>query len=88
MKQGECVLKNMHIMSTNSAKTLVWKHEYDVQLWHHQQGTRIFVFAPASVGCANEIVVEQKSANRLSEGWKALTYSDSGLDLDNEEEPR
>jgi len=23
---------NMHIMSTNFAKTLVWKHEYDVIL--------------------------------------------------------
>jgi len=25
----------MHIMSTNFAKTLVWKHEYDVRLWGH-----------------------------------------------------
>jgi len=24
--------KNMHIMSTNFAKTLVWEHDYDVQL--------------------------------------------------------
>jgi len=24
--------KNMHIMSTNFAKKLVWKHEYDVKL--------------------------------------------------------
>ena len=26
-------------MSTNFAKTLVWKHEYDVNLWHHKQRT-------------------------------------------------
>jgi len=24
--------KNMHIMSTNFAETLVWKHDYDVKL--------------------------------------------------------
>jgi len=30
----------MPIVSTNFAKTLVWKHEYDVQLWHHEQWTR------------------------------------------------
>jgi len=24
-------------MSTNFAKTLVWKHEYDVKLWRHKQ---------------------------------------------------
>jgi len=30
MKKGECVWKNMHIVSTSFAKTLVWKHEYDV----------------------------------------------------------
>ena len=29
----------MHIMSTNFAKTLVWKHEYDVKLLRHKQGT-------------------------------------------------
>jgi len=29
----------MHIVSTNFAKTFVWKHEYDVKLWRHQQGT-------------------------------------------------
>jgi len=29
-KQGECVQKNIPIMSTNFHKTLVWKHEYDV----------------------------------------------------------
>jgi len=29
----------MHIMSTNFAKTLVWKHEYDVKLWRHKQRT-------------------------------------------------
>jgi len=23
----------MHIMSQNIAKTLVWKHEFDVKLW-------------------------------------------------------
>jgi len=27
----------MHIMSTNFAKTLVWKQEYDVKFWHHEQ---------------------------------------------------
>jgi len=26
-------------MSTNFAKTLVWKHEYDVKLWRHKQCT-------------------------------------------------
>jgi len=26
-------------MSTNFAKTLVWKHEYDVKLWRHKQRT-------------------------------------------------
>jgi len=31
--------KNMHIMSTNFAKRLVWKHEYDVKLWRHKQHT-------------------------------------------------
>ena len=29
----------MPIMSTNFAKTLVWKHEYDVKLSHHKQRT-------------------------------------------------
>jgi len=29
----------MHIMSTNFAKALVWKHEYDVKLWHHKERT-------------------------------------------------
>jgi len=29
----------MHIMSTNFAKTLVWKHEYDVKLWCHKDRT-------------------------------------------------
>jgi len=29
----------MHIMSTNFAKTLVWKQEYDVKLWRHKQLT-------------------------------------------------
>jgi len=29
----------MHIMSTNFAKPLVWKHEYDVKLWRHKQRT-------------------------------------------------
>ena len=33
-------VKNMHIMSTNFAKTLVWKHEYDVKLWRHKQRTQ------------------------------------------------
>jgi len=27
----------MHIMSTNFAKTSVWKHEYDVKLWRRKQ---------------------------------------------------
>ena len=31
--------KNMHIMSTNVAKTLVWKHENYVKLWRHKQRT-------------------------------------------------
>ena len=31
--------KNIHIMSRNSAKTLVWKHEYDVKLWRPKQRT-------------------------------------------------
>ena len=29
----------MHIMSTNFAKTLVWKHGNDVNLWRHKQRT-------------------------------------------------
>jgi len=29
----------MHIMSTNVAKTLVWKHEYDVKLRRHKHRT-------------------------------------------------
>jgi len=29
----------MHIMSTNFAKTLIWKHKYDVKVWRHKQGT-------------------------------------------------
>jgi len=81
----------MHIVSTNFAKTLIWKQEYDFQVWHHKQQTRnrndhymplnelllpwkVPVYATASVGCTNEIFVEQKSANRLSKGWKALPY--------------
>jgi len=39
VRAGRCVQKNMHIMSTNFAKTLVWKHEYDVKLWRHKQRT-------------------------------------------------
>jgi len=29
----------MHIMSTNFAKRLVWKHGYDVKLWRQKQRT-------------------------------------------------
>jgi len=29
----------MRIMSRNFARTLVWKHEYDVKLWRHKQRT-------------------------------------------------
>jgi len=29
----------MHIMSTNFAKTLVWKHEFDVKLWRRKERT-------------------------------------------------
>jgi len=29
----------MHIMSTNFAKMLVWKDEYDVKLWRHKERT-------------------------------------------------
>jgi len=29
----------MHIVSTNFAKRLIWKHEYDVKLWRHKQRT-------------------------------------------------
>jgi len=29
----------MHIMSTNVAKTLVWKHEFYVKLWCYKQCT-------------------------------------------------
>jgi len=29
----------MRIMSTNFAKELVWKHEYDVKLWRHKDTT-------------------------------------------------
>jgi len=29
----------MHIMSTNFAKTLVWKYDYDVELWRHKERT-------------------------------------------------
>jgi len=39
IKSGECVKKNVRIMSTNFAKTLVWKHEYDVKLWRHKDRT-------------------------------------------------
>jgi len=31
--------KNMHTMSTNFAKTLVWKHGNDVKLWRHKHRT-------------------------------------------------
>jgi len=31
--------KNMHIMLTNFAKTVVWKHGNDVKLSHHKQRT-------------------------------------------------
>ena len=30
---------SMHVMSTNFAKTLVWKHENDVKLWRHKERT-------------------------------------------------
>ena len=33
------VEKNMHIMPTNLAKTLVWKYDCDVKLWRHKQRT-------------------------------------------------
>ena len=29
----------MHVRSTNFAKTLVWKQDYDVKLWRHKQRT-------------------------------------------------
>jgi len=31
--------KNMHIMSTNLAKTLIWKYDYDAKLWRRKQRT-------------------------------------------------
>ena len=31
-EKGECVLNNMHVVSTNDAKTLVYKRDYDVIL--------------------------------------------------------
>jgi len=31
----------MHISSTNFAKTLVWKREYDVKLWRHKSAHQI-----------------------------------------------
>jgi len=31
--------RNVHIMSTNFAKTLFWKQDYDVKLWRHKQRT-------------------------------------------------
>jgi len=30
------VYKNVHVMSTNFAKTLVWKQDNDVKLWRHK----------------------------------------------------
>jgi len=33
-------------MSTNFAKTLVWKHEYDVNLWRHKEGTPNYYHMP------------------------------------------
>jgi len=33
-------MENVHIMSTNFAKTLVWKHVNDVKLWRHKQRTQ------------------------------------------------
>jgi len=38
-KINEWVYKNMHIVSTNFAETLVWKHESGVKLWCHKQRT-------------------------------------------------
>ena len=38
-KFGKCVETNMRIMSINFAKTLDWKHEYDVKLWRRKQLT-------------------------------------------------
>ena len=35
-KKGECVYTNMHIVSTNFAEMLVWKH---VKFWRHKQHT-------------------------------------------------
>jgi len=32
IKYGEWMYKNMHIMSKTFAKTLLWKHEYDVKM--------------------------------------------------------
>jgi len=39
IKYGECVWKYMHIVSASFAKTLAWKHEYDVKMWCHKQHT-------------------------------------------------
>ena len=36
---GECVQKNIHNVSTNFAKTLVWKPECDIKLWRHKHRT-------------------------------------------------
>jgi len=38
-KKGECVKNDMHIVSTNFAEMLVWKHEYDFKLWRHKKRT-------------------------------------------------
>jgi len=30
---------NMHVVSTNFAKTFLWKHKHDVKLWCQKQHT-------------------------------------------------
>jgi len=32
-------VENMHILSTNYCRTLLWKHDYDVKWWCHKQST-------------------------------------------------
>jgi len=76
----------MHIMSTNPAKTLVWKYDYDTKLWRHKQRTpntnnhhmpmnetlplKIFLRTPLATGL-RKVVFRSKCGSAVEVAWLA-----------------
>jgi len=68
-------------MSTNLAKTLVWKHEYDVKLWRHKDRIPQTNYhhmplnePPMKIFCVRHWLGVQKSRSKLD--WYMVIYSE------------